>query len=182
MPYITKPEVNTVTIPSTVTPGTTSITVNALAGSYVAVTDNSSVIYGVAEANSSGVATVNFTNAIPSSGTLYVVVTRQQYQPYFGTISIVGGTQYTITATASPSNGGTVSGAGQYYGNTSCTLTATPNTGYEFICWRQGSTQVSTDPTYTFTVTGNASYTAIFTMIPQYTITANANPTALPTP
>ena len=68
MPYITKPEVNTVTIPSTVTPGTTSITVNALAGSYVAVTDNSSVIYGVAEANSSGVATVNFTNAIPSSG------------------------------------------------------------------------------------------------------------------
>ena len=178
MPYITKPEVNTVTIPSTVTPGTTSITVNALAGSYVAVTDNSSVIYGVAEANSSGVATVNFTNAIPSSGTLYVVVTRQQYQPYFGTISIVGGTQYTITATASPSNGGTVSGAGQYYGNTSCTLTATPNTGYEFICWRQGSTQVSTDPTYTFTVTGNASYTAIFTMIPQYTITATANPTA----
>ena len=178
MPYITKPEVNTVTIPSTVTPGTTSITVNALAGSYVAVTDNSSVIYGVAEANSSGVATVNFTNVIPSSGTLYVVVTRQQYQPYFGTISIVGGTQYTITATASPSNGGTVSGAGQYYGNTSCTLTATPNTGYEFICWRQGSTQVSTDPTYTFTVTGNASYTAIFTMIPQYTITATANPTA----
>ena len=178
MPYITKPEVNTVTIPSTVTPGTTSITVNALAGSYVAVTDNSSVIYGVAEANSSGVATVNFTNAIPSSGTLYVVVTRQQYQPYFGTISIVGGTQYTITATASPSNGGTVSGAGQYYGNTSCTLTATPNTGYEFICWRQGSTQVSTDPTYTFMVTGNASYTAIFTMIPQYTITAIANPTA----
>ena len=189
MPYITKPEVNTVTIPSTVTPGTTSITVNALAGSYVAVTDNSSVIYGVAEANSSGVATVNFTNAIPSSGTLYVVVTRQQYQPYFGTISIVGGTyfgtisivggtQYTITATANPSNGGTVSGAGQYYGNTNCTLTATPNTGYEFICWRQGSTQVSTDPTYTFTVTGNASYTAIFTMIPQYTITANANPTA----
>ena len=83
MPYITKPETNTVTIPSTVTPGTTSITVNAVAGSYVAVTDNSSVIYGVAEANTSGVATVNFTNAIPSNGTLYVVVTRQQYQPYF---------------------------------------------------------------------------------------------------
>ena len=51
MPYITKPETNTVTIPSTITSGTTSITVNALAGSYVAVTDNSSVIYGVAEAN-----------------------------------------------------------------------------------------------------------------------------------
>ena len=185
MPYITKPEVNTVTIPSTVTPGTTSITVNALAGSYVAVTDNSSVIYGVAEANASGVATVNFTNAIPSTGTLYVVVTRQQYQPYFGTISIVGGTQYTITATASPSNGGTVSGAGQYYGNTSCTLTATPNAHYDFANWKMDNSVVSTDPTYTFTVTQDATYTANFTALMPHGITCNpvengsisANPT-----
>ncbi len=173
MPYITKPEVNTVTIPSTVTPGTTSITVNALAGSYVAVTDNSSVIYGVAEANASGVATVNFTNAIPSSGTLYVVVTRQQYQPYFGTISVQGGTQYTITATASPSNGGTVSGAGQYYGNTECTLTATPNDHYDFTNWKKGNSVVSTNSTYTFTVTEDATYTANFTALQAHTITCN---------
>ena len=170
MPYITKPEVNTVTIPSTVTPGTTSITVNALAGSYVAVTDNSSVIYGVAEANSSGVATVNFTNAIPSSGTLYVVVTRQQYQPYFGTISIVGGTQYTITATANPTNGGTVSGTGQYYGNTSCTLAATANTQYEFVNWTKNGSQVSTDNPYTFTVTGNSTYVANFVVLTPHTV------------
>ncbi|MBP5572732.1 MAG: hypothetical protein J6X40_01020, partial [Bacteroidales bacterium] len=137
MPYITKPEVNTVTIPSTVTPGTTSITVNAVADSYVAVTDNSSVIYGVGVANSSGVATVNFTQTIPTSGTLYVVVTRQQYQPYFGTISIVGGTQYDITTKVTPTNGGTVSGAGSYYENTQCTLTATPNTGYTFTNWKK---------------------------------------------
>ena len=179
MPYITKPEVNSVTIPSTVTPGTTSITVNAVAGSYVAVTDNSSVIYGVAEANTSGVATVNFTNAIPNSGTLYVVVTRQQYQPYFGTISVVGGTQYTISATASPSNGGTVSGAGQYYENTQCTLTATPNTGYTFTNWKKGNSVVSTNADYTFTVTSSTAgtYTATFTAIPQYNITVSANPT-----
>ena len=173
MPYITKPEVNTVTIPSTVTPGTTSITVNALAGSYVAVTDNSTVIYGVAEANSSGVATVNFTNAIPTSGTLYVVVTRQQYQPYFGTISVVGGTKYTIAATANPSDGGTVSGAGQYYGNTSCTLTATPAAHYDFANWKKGSSVVSTDPTYTFTVTENSSYTANFVALQPHSVTCN---------
>ena len=179
MPYITKPETNTVTIPSTVTPGTTSITVNAVAGSYVAVTDNSSVIYGVAEANTSGVATVNFTNAIPTSGTLYVVVTRQQYQPYFGTIEIVGGTQYTITTKASPTNGGTVSGAGSYYENTQCTLTATPATGYTFTNWKKGSTVVSTNATYAFTVSSTTAgeYTATFTAIPQYTITVSANPT-----
>ncbi|KWW33371.1 MAG: lysine-specific cysteine proteinase Kgp [bacterium F083] len=166
MPYITKPEVNTVTLPSTVASGATSITVNALAGSYVAVTDNSSVIYGVAEANSSGVATVTFTNAIPSSGTLYVVVTRQQYQPYFGTISISGGsstTYYTVSATASPTAGGTVSGAGTYAANTTCALTATPATGYEFTNWKKGSTVVSTNATYSFTVTENATYTATFT-------------------
>ena len=185
MPYITKPEVNSVTIPSTVTPGTTSIIVNALAGSYVAVTDNSSVIYGVAEANESGVATVNFTNAIPSNGTLYVVVTRQQYQPYFGTISIVGGTQYTITANINPENSGTVEGDGQYYGNTQCTLTATANNHYEFSRWTKNGTQVSTENPYTFTVTGNATYVANFTAMTPHTVSCNtvengtisANPT-----
>ena len=174
MPYITKPEVNTVTIPSTVTPGTTSITVNALAGSYVAVTDNSSVIYGVAEANESGVATVNFTNAIPSNGTLYVVVTRQQYQPYFGTISIVGGTQYTITTNVNPENSGTVEGAGQYYGSTQCTLTATANNHYEFSRWTKNGTQVSTENPYTFTVTGNATYVANFTALTPHTVSCNS--------
>ena len=167
MPYITKPEVNTVTIPSTVTPGTTSITVNALAGSYVAVTDNSSVIYGVAEANSSGVATVNFTNAIPGSGTLYVVVTRQQYQPYFGTISIVGGTQYTITATANPSNAGTVTGGGELYENTTCTLTAVPNSGFDFVNWDDGNTE---NPR-SFTVTGPATFVANFAPLTLHNIT-----------
>ena len=168
MPYVTKPEANTVTIPSTVNAGANSITVNAVAGSYVAVTNNSSVIYGVGVANSSGVATVNFTNAIPSSGTLYVVVTRQQYQPYFGTVTIGGGgstTYYTVSATASPSNGGTVSGAGSYASGATCTLTATPAAGYEFNKWTKNGTQVSTNATYSFTVNANATYVANFTEV-----------------
>ena len=166
MPYVTKPEANSVTIPSTVSAGATSITINALAGSYVAVTNNSSVIYGVGVANSSGVATVNFTNAIPSSGTLYVVVTRQQYQPYFGTVTVSGGggtTYYTVSASASPSNGGTVSGAGSYASGATCTLVATPATGYEFTKWTKNGTQVSTNASYSFTVSGNATYVAVFT-------------------
>jgi hypothetical protein len=168
MPYVTKPEANSVTIPSTVNAGATSITVNALAGSYVAVTNNSSVIYGVGVANSSGVATVNFTNAIPSSGTLYVVVTRQQYQPYFGTITIGGGsstTYYTVSATASPTAGGTITGAGSYAQGSTCTLTATPATGYEFTKWTKNGTQVSTNATYSFTVSANATYVANFTEV-----------------
>ena len=173
MPYITKPEVNTVTIPSTVNAGTTSITVNALAGSYVAVTDNSSVIYGVAEANSNGVATVNFTNAIPNNGTLHVVVTRQQYQPYFGTIEILSGAQYTISTNVNPANAGTVTGAGTYYENTECTLEATPNHGYAFQRWNDNNT----DNPRTITVTGNATYTANFRQLTQHHMTYNPQQT-----
>ena len=169
MPYVTKPETNSVTIPSTVNAGASSITVNAVAGSYVAVSDNSSVIYGVGVANSSGVATVNFTNAIPSSGTLYVVVTRQQYQPYFGTVTVGGGgsstTYYTVSASASPSAGGTVTGAGSYASGSTCTLKATPATGYEFTKWTKNGTQVSTNATYSFTVSANATYVANFSEV-----------------
>ena len=169
MPYVTKPEANSVTIPSTVNANATSITVNAVAGSYVAVTNNSSVIYGVGVANSSGVATVNFTNAIPSSGTLYVVVTRQQYQPYFGTVTVGSGgstpTYYTVSASASPTAGGTVSGAGSYASGTTCTLVATPATGYEFTKWTKNGTQVSTNASYSFTVSANATYVANFTEV-----------------
>ena len=162
MPYITKPEANTVTIPSTVTPSTSSITVNAVAGSYVAVTDNSSVIYGVAEANSSGVATVNFTNAIPGTGTLHVVVTRQQYQPYFGTINIVGGTQYNITVTQ-PQHG-TINAPSQAYAGTTVTLTATPETGYCLSSWtvKQGSTNITVTNNQFTMPEGNVTVTATF--------------------
>ena len=162
MPYITKPEANTVTIPSTVTPGTTSITVNAVSGSYVAITDNSSVIYGVGVANSSGVATVNLTNSIPGSGTLYVVVTRQQYQPYFGTIQIAGGTQYNITVTQ-PQHG-TISAPAQAYANTTVTLTATPETGYCLSSWteKKGNTNITVTNNQFTMPEGDVTVTATF--------------------
>ena len=84
---------------------------------------------------------------------------------------------YYITASSDPVVGGTVSGAGCYGANAECTLTATPNTHYTFSNWTKDGTVVSTNPTYTFTVTENGQYVANFTAIPQYTITALANPT-----
>ena len=86
-------------------------------------------------------------------------------------------TQYTITANASPTSGGTVSGGGTYNQGTTCTLTATPASGYEFLYWKKGNTQVSTNATYSFTVTESATYTAYFQQAAptQYTITVNAN-------
>ncbi len=83
---------------------------------------------------------------------------------------------YTISASASPSAGGTVSGAGSYQYGTTCTLTATANSGYAFVNWTKNGTQVSTNPTYSFTVNAAASYVANF--IQTFAITATANPTA----
>ena len=69
---------------------------------------------------------------------------------------------YTITATASPTQGGTISGAGSYQQGQTCTLIATANTGYTFSNWTENGTQVSTDATYSFTVTGNRNLVANF--------------------
>lgn len=84
---------------------------------------------------------------------------------------------YTITVTASPSNGGIVTGGGSYPSGSTCTLHATPNSGYTFVNWTKNGTQVSTNQTYSFTVTGNASYVAHFQAQQQnYTITVSASP------
>ena len=89
----------------------------------------------------------------------------------------VAPTNYTITATANPSNGGSVDGGGTYASGSTCTLRATPNNGYTFVNWTKNGTQVSTNSMYSFTVTGNGSYVANFEPIPvEYTITVNAEP------
>ena len=84
---------------------------------------------------------------------------------------------FNITATASPTAGGTVSGGGIYTNGTTCTLTATPNTGYNFVRWTKNGSQVSTSTSYSFTVTEDASYVAVFTL-KSYIIRPSANPTA----
>ena len=72
------------------------------------------------------------------------------------------GTNYQVTATASPSNGGTVTGAGTYPCGAGCTLTATPAEGYMFCAWTENGVLVSTDPTYGFTVMGSRNLVANF--------------------
>ena len=84
----------------------------------------------------------------------------------------------TITASASPANGGTISGTGTYDQGATCTLSATPSYGYVFLRWTENGTQVSTNPTYSFTVNGNRTLVANFQYNPPtYTISASANPT-----
>lgn len=82
---------------------------------------------------------------------------------------------YVITATADPEEGGTITGMGGYnYGET-CHLTATANAGFEFSNWTKNGTVVSTNPSYSFTVTESANYVAHFT-VQSYTVNVSANP------
>jgi len=73
---------------------------------------------------------------------------------------------YKITANAGV--GGTVSGGGNYNVGTTCNLFATPNSGYKFSGWYDGSTLVSNNSTYAFTPNSDISLTAHFAVNETY--------------
>ena len=82
---------------------------------------------------------------------------------------------YVITVTATPAAGGTVTGDGGYGEGATATLTATANTGYTFVNWTKGGVEVSTDASYSFTVTEEGAYVANFSLN-SYDISASADP------
>ena len=69
---------------------------------------------------------------------------------------------YAVTVAASPAEGGTVVGEGVYSHGTMATLTATANEGYAFVNWTNNGDVVSTDPDFSFAVTGSGNYVANF--------------------
>ncbi len=69
----------------------------------------------------------------------------------------------TITTRSSPATGGTTSGGGSYTNGQSVTVTADPNACYDFANWTRQSTVVSTNLSYSFTVTVGESLVANFT-------------------
>lgn len=70
--------------------------------------------------------------------------------------------KYTITVSASPTAGGTVSGGGKFRSGKTCTLTAAANAGYSFDGWYEGSTKLSSSASYSFTVSSNRTITGKF--------------------
>ena len=81
---------------------------------------------------------------------------------------------YHVTATANPTNGGTVAGGGTFEQGLSCTLTASANLGYTFVNWTKNDVVVSTEANYTFVVNETATYVANFSLN-SYDITVNVN-------
>ena len=174
MPYHTQPAANNVSFASSIVAGTNSFAVNADAGSYVSITVNNEII-GVAAvpANATSV-NVPFTTLPTAGTTAMIVVTRNQRQPYINAnVPVINNNapQYTITANANPTTGGTVEGAGTYYENTNCTLTAVANHGYAFDNWNDNNTE---NPR-TITVTGDATYTANFRVLEEHQVSYTPN-------
>lgn len=67
-------------------------------------------------------------------------------------------TNYTVSLSASPSNGGTVSGGGQVEKGKTATIKATPASGYQFVKWSDNNTSA----TRTITVNSNLTFVATF--------------------
>jgi hypothetical protein len=81
---------------------------------------------------------------------------------------------YTITVSADPSNGGQVTGGGSFQQGRTCTVTATPYTGYDFVNWTENDTVASTNQDYTFTLQGDRNLVAHF-QVKSYTIRVITN-------
>ena len=82
---------------------------------------------------------------------------------------------YTISVAANPTNAGTVSGGGTFQQGQTCTVHATPATGYTFVRWTENGNQVSTNANYTFIVNGNRTLVAQF-QGQSYYIATTSNP------
>ena len=171
------PQAMTVTHAGSIDLGATSytVTVSNGNGAVATITDANHNILGKATVSGS-TASININGTLTAGDELTLCVFGYNKVTYLGTINVVGNAnQAYITATANPAEGGTVSGGGVYELGDQCTLSATPNTGYTFSNWKKGNNVVSTNATYSFTVTENATYTATFTAIPQYTVTIVPN-------
>jgi len=84
---------------------------------------------------------------------------------------------HTISASANPANGGTVTGAAAYLDGSNVTLTATAKLGFAFAGWTENGTLVSSSSSYTFPVTGDRSLVANFNATATtYTIVLSGTP------
>ncbi len=171
-----------VTIPFTLTGTMSPDNLNKAANEVIAqLSDangnfNTPTELGRITTNSSGSITAQIPN-VPAGNGYRIRVISTNYPIVGGNIQTVSITpsSYTITVSANPNNGGSVTGGGTYNQGQSCTVTATPNTGYTFTNWTENGSVVSSSANYTFNVEGNRSLVANFTLN-TYTVTVSANP------
>ena len=89
-------------------------------------------------------------------------------------------TTYTVALSASPANGGTVSGGGTFNAGITVTAHAAPMAGYTFVNWTENGSIVSTSVSYIFQVTSNRNLIANFELIAgeEYSVDLSVAPAA----
>ena len=82
---------------------------------------------------------------------------------------------YNVSVTKNINDAGTITGNGEYDYKSNVTITATTNTGYTFLGWYDGETEISTNPSCSFTMPYNdISYEARYS-INSYNVTLIKN-------
>lgn len=122
--------------------------------------------------SNTNVATVDQTGKVTAvaSGSVTITATADGISD---TCSVtVQAATFNITATPNNTSYGSVAGGNTYSAGASVTLTATPYAGCRFVCWKNGTTPVSTNATYSFTANANVNLTAEFTPIGTPTVMA----------
>ncbi len=119
------------------------------------------------------------------SGSTTVVSTSPSYQyamngnrVLVANFTLIPPTQFAVNTSSLPTAGGATFGSGSYNTGTSVTVIESPNPGYTFVNWTEGTTIVSTNSSYQFTLTANRTLVANFTQIPalMYAVILSANP------
>lgn len=86
--------------------------------------------------------------------------------------------QFAVVTSSLPTAGGSTFGSGSYVTGTVVTVIESPNPGYTFLNWTEGTTIVSTTPSYQFTINSNRTLVANFTLVPPllFAVILSANP------
>ena len=122
------------------------------------------------------------------SGTANIVSTSPNYQYTMNGnhalvanfIPVVLG-NFGVNLSSDPVAGGTTSGSGTYVAGSNVAVSATPNAGYSFVNWTEGSTVVSTSSSAQITnLSANKTWVANFVIIPaaQLAVVLSSSPAA----
>lgn len=87
---------------------------------------------------------------------------------------------FLVTVSASPEEGGTVSGGGSYQAGAFVEAAAAPNNGYRFVRWMENGSEASSNSRYTFSAAANRTLIAVFEKVGQpsaktYSVNVSAN-------
>ncbi len=121
------------------------------------------------------------------SGTTTVASASPSYQftmngnrSLVANFTVIPPAKFSVVTSSSPIAGGSTFGSGSYDVGSTVTVIESPNPGYTFLNWTENGNIISTSSSFQFTITGNRTFVANFTLIPalQFAVILSNNPPA----